>query len=196
MTKEELLKQHADYRRFSPEWLFFVRSYFGGKRYAQGRYLLQHPFESDDTYTRRLATAYFYNYCAPVVDIFVSLLFKKEPSRNFGSLTNDPLFNDFLSDADFTGNTYPQFIREAQRYASIYGRVSVLVDKPSIEVDTKARAQELGVRPYLNLITPENITDWQHVKLANGRVVLDRVKVVEEWAQERGATGDLIKTEP
>lgn len=184
MTKEELQKTHPVYETFKDQWTFFVRSYFGGERYRKGNYLLQHPFESDATYKRRKQIAYFYNFCAPVVDIFVSLLYKVPPERNFGSLENDPLFEDFRNDADLEGNTFDEFIREAQRYASIYGRISVIVDKPAMEAITQAEATEQGIRPYLNLITPENITNWTFVRLENGKVVLDSVHIVEQWGKD------------
>ena len=185
MTKEELTKTHPLYDEQIDGWNFHVRSYFGGQRYRDGDYLLQHPFESTTNYERRKEIAYFYNFCAPVVDIFVSLLYKRSPERNYGSLTNDNLFQDFLGDADLEYNTYPQFMREAGRYAGIYGRVSVIVDKPSMIAGTKADESNLGIRPYLNLITPDNVINWKHVKLPSGRVVLDSVHIVEEWVNKK-----------
>ncbi|MFQ5471984.1 MAG: DUF4055 domain-containing protein [Dehalococcoidia bacterium] len=179
MTKAELLTKHTHYAAFVDEWRFFVRSYFGGMRYREGDYLLQHPFESDENYRRRKKVAYFYNNCQPIVDIFVSLLFQKEPERDFGSFNKDPLFDQFRADADLEGNTYSQFIREAQRFASIYGRVSIIVDKPAMQAATRAEAETLGIRPYLTMITPENVLNWRYVRLPNGRTVLDRVTIVE-----------------
>ena len=180
MTKKDLLQTHADYDSFLPEWRFFVRSYFGGMRYSEGNYLVQHPFESSSNYERRKDIAYYYNYCQPIVDIFVSLLFKKEPTRDFGLLTKDPLFVQFQADADLTGNTLSQFVREAQRFAAVYGRISVIVDKPAVSVLTQAQARDEGIRPYLTMITPENILNWRYVRLRNGRSVLDMVTVVED----------------
>jgi hypothetical protein len=180
MTKDELLKNHVHYNAFIDEWRFFVRSYFGGMRYRNGDYLVQHPFESPANYKRRKEISYYYNYCQPIVDIFVSLLFKKEPSRNFGSLADDPLFQQFQSDSDLTGNTFSQFMREAQRFAAVYGRISVIMDKPAITALTQAEARDFGLRPYLTMITPENIINWSYVRLFNGRTVLDSVRVVED----------------
>lgn len=180
MTKEELLKHHTTYTAWLDEWRFYIRSYLGGKHYRDGDYLVQHPFESKENYARRKDIAYYYNYCQPIIDIFVSLLFKKEPTRNYGDIATDPLFQSFLIDADLTGNTYPQFIREMGRFAAVYGRVSVLVDKPISDVVTVAEAQAGDMRPYCTMITPENIPNWSYTRLANGRTVLNRVHVVEE----------------
>ncbi|MBI5344775.1 MAG: phage portal protein [Deltaproteobacteria bacterium] len=179
MTREELEKTHADYDAWIGEWMFYIRSYLGGKAYRDGSYLLQHPFESSANYRRRKETAYYYNYCAPVADIFVSHLFRKEAMRDYGSLGSDPLFDSFRRDADLEGATLPQFMREAQRLASIYGRVSIIVDKPSSRASTKAEAVEMDLRPYVSIVTPENLLDWSFIRDSSGRPVLGSVKVKE-----------------
>ncbi len=179
MTKEELTKRHPDYDILAPEWLFFIRSYFGGKPYKDGNYLLQHPFESAANYNRRKATSYYYNYCAPIVDIFVSHLFRKKPERDFGSFTLNPLFQSFRIDCDLEGSSIDQFMREAQRLAAIYGRVSIVVDMPPLEPHTVAEAAEADIRPYLTVVTPENLTDWSFARVGSGRLVLDSVKIRE-----------------
>lgn len=180
MNSEELRQVHQEYDRWVGEWMFYMHSYLGGKVYKDGDYLLQHPFESATNYARRKETSYYYNYCGPIVDIFVSHLFRKPATRDFGSLTDDLLFGSFYWDADYEGSSLTQFMRDAQRHASIYGRVSIIVDKPSMAVSTRAEAIENDVRPYLTLVTPENLLDWSFVRLGSGRQVLDMVKIREE----------------
>ena len=181
MTNEELKATHPDYDDSISQWEFFSNSYFGGQRYRDGEYLMRHAFESLENFTRRQELAYYYNYCQPVVDIFVSLLYKQTPERNFGNLKDDPLFKSFLKDSDLEGNSFQEFVREAERYAGVYGRVSVIVDRPAISADTVLEARDEDIRPYLTLITPEHIIDWEYVRLDTGRTVLDMIKVVEEW---------------
>lgn len=180
MKKEDLEKTHPLYSDFIDEWRFYIRSYFGGKMYKEGNYLLQHPFESAANYRRRKETSYYYNYCGPIVDIFVSHLFRKGASRNYGSLCGDRLFESFVSDADLEGNTFQHFMREAQRLAGIYGRVSIMVDKSQVLTVSRAEAEDYGIRPYLTLVTPENLLDWSYARLPySGRLVLDMVKIQE-----------------
>lgn len=179
MTKEELEKTHPYHRAWIGEWSFFIRSYFGGKFYRDGNYLLQHPFESSANYGRRKEIAYYYNYCAPIVDIFVSHLFRKPAKRDYGSMKDSPLFNSFLKDADLEGSTFGQFMRDCQRFAGIYGRVSIVVDKPRLGVSTLAEAVEKDIYPYASLVTPENLLDWSFSRLASGKPVLDMVKIRE-----------------
>ncbi|MFQ5441458.1 MAG: phage portal protein [Thermodesulfobacteriota bacterium] len=180
MTREELEKRHPDYEAWLGEWQFYIRSYMGGKLYKNADYLLQHPFESSTNYRRRKEISYYYNYCGPIVDIFVSHLFRKAPRRDFASLASDSLFDSFLRDADHDGSSFNQFMREAGRCASIYGRVSIVVDKPSVQAATRAEAVHSDIRPYVSLVTPDNLVDWSFTRLVSGKPVLDTVKIKEE----------------
>ena len=180
MTRKELERTHPHYDSMVEEWQFYIRSYFGGRMYRDGNYLIQHPFESSTNYRRRRETSYYYNYCGPIVDIFTSHLFRHRAKRDYGSLTGNPLFDAFLRDSDLEGTPFTNFMRDAHRFASIYGRVSIVVDRPPLRADTVAQAQRGDIRPYLSLITPENLTDWSFVRLPSGRVVLDMVKIRED----------------
>lgn len=178
-TKEELEALHPDYESFAADWEFYRDSYYGGSMYRNGDYLLQHPFESSANYERRKQIAYFYNYCKPIIDIFVSHLYRKPPKRDFGSLAEDPLFQNFQEDADLDGNTLDQFMRDASRLAGIYGRVTIVVDKPAVNTLTQRENLDDDIRPYVKMIAPQNVLDWAFVRLNNGRVVLDWVKIQE-----------------
>lgn len=190
MTREELEKTHKDYAASIDEWNFCCAAYFGGRMYKEGNYLLPHPFESSANYRRRKDISYYYNYCGPIVDIFVSHVFRKDASRDYGAFAGDPLFAEFLKDADHEGNTFRHFMRDAARYAAVYGRVAIIVDRPNVAVATRLEAIDAGVRPYAALVTPDNLIDWEYVRLANGREVLGYVKIRESvdryriWTRE------------
>lgn len=185
MTKEELETKHKDYEAWLPEWEFYIRSYYGGKLYRDGDYLLKHPFESPTNYERRKKIAFFYNYCQPIVDIFVAHLNKPNHNRDYGNLTNDVLFKSFLEDADFEGTSYVEFFKMAGRFASIYGRSTIVVDKPSITASTVADAQAKDIRPYCTLVTPENVMDWEYIRLPSGKPVLNWIKIREHQSKKK-----------
>jgi hypothetical protein len=185
MTLNELQQTHPDYDAYIAEWNFFIRSYLGGKMYREGDYLLQHPFESTENYNRRKEIAYFYNYCAPIIDIYVSHLYKTPPKRDYGDLKDEPLFESFLKDSDLEGSTFSSFMRNAQRLASVYGRVSVVIDKPLDTAQTKADELENDIRPYLSLVTPDNVLDWEFEREPSGRQVLKMVKIKESKTEYR-----------
>ncbi len=191
MTLEELEKTHPHYDAWVNEWIFYIRSYLGGILYKKADYLLQHPFESAANYRRRKEIAYYYNYCGPIVDIFVSHLFRRSARRDYGSLATDPLFNSFLRDADHEGSNFAQFMRDAQRFASVYGRVSIVVDSPENYAMTRAEAIGDDIRPYVTLITPENMLDWSFTRLPSGKPVLERVKIKEGEGRYRIWTREL-----
>ncbi len=191
MTLEELEKTHPHYDAWVNEWIFYIRSYLGGALYKKADYLLQHPFESAANYMRRKEIAYYYNYCGPIVDIFVSHLFRRSARREYGSLSGDPLFKSFLRDADHEGSSFTQFMREAQRFAAVYGRVSIVVDNPSSYALTRAEAISDDIRPYVTLITPENLLDWSFTRLPSGKPVLEMVKIREERNRYRIWTRSL-----
>ena len=180
-TIEELLHTNEVHDDNLSEWEFFIASYFGGKMYRDGDYLKQHARESLTSYNRRKELAYYYNYCGSIIDVYTSHLYRKKPSREYGGLTEDTLFKNFLNDADLENNTFPQFMRDAQRFASVYGMVSIIIDKPPLTPTTVAEAEVNDVRPYLNLITPDNLLDWEYTRdLATGRRVLSWVKIQED----------------
>lgn len=185
MTREELEKTHPDYEAWADQWRFYRRSYAGGKAYRDGNYLLRHPFESSVNYGRRKETAYYYNYCAPIVDIIVSHLFRRQARRDFGSFSGDPLFASFLKDADLEGASFAHFMRDAQRLASIYGMVCIVVDKPALEAATLASAVQDGIRPYARIIEPEDMLDWSYERLASGAPALSMVKIKESEDEYR-----------
>lgn len=180
-TAKELKQTHELYVDYLPEWEFFIAAYFGGKMYRDGEYLVQHPFESSENYIRRKAIAYYYNYCQSIIDIYSSHLYRKAPERGYGSLEGTTLFDNFINDADLEKNTFPQFMKDAERFASIYGRVSIIVDKPPMTPGTLAEAEALDARPYLVMVTPENLLDWEFSKdPATGRKALSMVKILED----------------
>jgi hypothetical protein len=57
----------------------------------------------------------------------------------------------------------------------------VLIAKPNLGAITLADEQALGVRPYLNLMTPLAVTDWNYRRNAQGVYELDYFKYIEEF---------------
>ena len=48
----------------------------------------------------------------------------------------------------------------AQIWASVYGHVWVMLDKPKSTAGTKAEELAQDIRPYVTMFTPENVLDW------------------------------------
>ncbi len=181
MKVEDLTATNPMYNANAVKWEFFLRSFSGGDEYRGGNYLLKYIKESDAEYEKRIDLTPLDNHCKNVINIYSSFIWRLPPTRNFGSQDNDPIIQQFLNDADMDGRNFNSFMRDAQAWSGVYGHVWVLVDKPKSEAVNKAQELVDEVRPYVTLITPENVLDWRYERGSNGRYQLTMLKV-REWA--------------
>ena len=178
--RQEILDVHKDYEESINKWEFYIRSFNGGFDYSAGQYLHRYNLELDNEYAKRLGNTALDNHCKNVVQIYSSFLFRVKPSRDFGSMQDDPILESFLKDADLEGNNFNTVMQQAQNYASIYGHVFLFLDKPNFTTNTLAEEIENEIKPYLSIVTPENVFDWNFERQINGRYVLNYMKVREE----------------
>ena len=135
--KDEALDTHKDYRETINNWEYFIRSYNGGYDYTIGQYLNRYNLELDNEFNQRLANTPCDNHCKNIIQIYSSFLFRVKPSRDFGSMSEEPSLESFLKDADLEGNSFNNVIKQAQNYASIYGHCFMILDKPTIQTRTR-----------------------------------------------------------
>lgn len=151
-----LRQKHPTYEPEFPKWQKYEDCYSSEDIY---KYLRRHPRESDDTFRMRQNRAYYLNYCASVIDLFVSYLFHSPIARDCGSQASE--FAEFYEDCDRRGCKYAEFIKDATYDAQIYGWVGVLVDAPDVEVASEKDRKENDVRPYLTKVLPSELFDWE-----------------------------------
>ena len=185
-TKDEALDTHKDYKETVAQWEYFIRSYLGGTDFTNGQYLNRYNLELDNEFNQRLANTPCDNHCKNIIQIYSSFLFRVKPSRNFGSLAEDASLESFLKDADLDGSSFNNVIKEAQNYASIYGHCFMILDKPSIQARTRAEELNQEIRPYISIVTPENVLDWNFKREVNGKYYLDYLKIREEVDKDGG----------
>lgn len=188
-TRDQIEQQHSNYKGMMPRWEYFIRSYLGGKEYQDGKYLQPYQLEFENEYYKRIQYTALDNHCRNIVDIYSSFLFRVEPTRQLGSLQDDLSVEQFLEDADLEGRSFDDLMREAQRLASVYGHIWLLIDKPSTNVMTRAEELNQGIRPYINIYTPENVLDWHYSRSTAGYYYLDYLKIRESSVEE----GDYFK---
>lgn len=181
-SAEELKKEHDTYKARKQEWGFFGASYAGGQRYITGGYLYKHPNETEDAFKHRLQVACYYNFCQEIVDLYVSYLLQKPAEIDYKNLAKDDLFEAFREDCDLKGNRLVSFLREAQRKASIYGHIAIVVDKPKLDpaVQTREDEREKNLRPYLYCVYPQNIVDWKYERVGTQGYRLTYIKILEQ----------------
>lgn len=202
-----LLSGNTIYNTYRPQWKYLLESYLGGDEYRKAGHLTRYQLESDAEYEARLLNTPLENHCASVVSVYNSFLFREEPSREYGSIENLPELEDYLNDADFEGRSLDSFMKDVSTWASVFGHCWVIMAKPDIGASNRAEEVALGVRPYVNLLTPLVVTDWEWQRQPSGRYELvylkyledvnGDVRTVREWTREtiRTAVVDTDKEE-
>lgn len=181
---EIITYKHPDYDSHVGNWEFFLRSYMGGEDYKSGQYLTKYVNEDKKEYDRRVDLTPVDNHCRNIVHIYSSYLWRTPPVRNFNSLDGNPALDFFIKDADLDGRSFNAFMKECQIWASVYGHVWVILDKPKSTAGTRAEELAQEIRPYVNLFTPENVFDWKWERDASGRFRLTYLKVRESIVRE------------
>jgi len=185
-TRDKILETHKDYKENISQWEYFIRSYNGGFDYTVGQYLNRYNLEQDFEFNQRLRNTPCDNHCKNIVQTYSSFLFRVKPSRDFKDMAEEPSLESFLRDSDLDGNDLDSVIKQAQNFSSIYGHCLLILDKPKITTNTQADEIQLDIRPYLSIVTPENILDWNYKREVNGKYSLDYLKIREEVDKDGG----------
>jgi len=170
---------HEEYGVYYHRWQFLQRSYSGGAQYRLGNYLTKYVMENNSEYLQRIATTPLDNHCKSIIHIFNSFLYRNSPKRDFGNMEGTQELEQFLKDADLEGRSWDSFMRDVNIQSSIYGHCLVLLDKPSVNLGTRAEELQQGIRPYASLFTPENILDWEFKRLNSGYFELSFLRLFE-----------------
>jgi hypothetical protein len=187
---KRLLQGNLLYETYIPQWQYLLESYVGGQEYKDAHHLTRYQLETDQEYRARIATTPLENHCQSVIAVYNSFLFREDPEREFMGLEAMPELEDFLEDADFDGRSLNSFMKDVATWCSVFGHAWIMVSKPNVGAVTVADEQALGVRPYVSLLTPMVVLDWQYTRQPSGRVTLSYFRYLEE------TTGDLktVKT--
>lgn len=184
-SKYDIEQAHPEWSNNIDRWQFLIDSYYGGKAYRDGKYLLGYLMEDQADYEERLDNTPLDNHVSAVVSIYNAFLFRTPPKRDMGTLSLDPSLPAFMADADLEGRTFATIMRDVSTYSSVYGHVWVILDKPQTMAYTRAEELSQNLRPYISLYTPENVIDWQYSRAANGAYYLTYMKVVESRSNEQ-----------
>ena len=201
MAQQELLD---DYRALSSthwlwtrnrdRWEFLLNSYTGGQEYRNGAYLTRYVLETDGEYGARCVNTPLDNHSMSVIQTYVSFLFREEAEREFYDWAGQPDVEAFLEDCDMEGRSLDAFMKQVSIWASVFGHTWIVMTKPNLGAETVAQEIELGVRPYVNLVTPLVCSDWRWEREPGGKYVLsyfkyveeviDKITIVKEWTRE------------
>ena len=183
-SKEYLETTHEDYKSQIHTWEYFIRSYYGGREYKEGYYLTKYVVERDEDFFKRTEQSSLDNHCRNVVQVYSSFIWRVPPTRDYGAIQNDPSLEFFLKDADLDGRSFDSVMKDVQMFASVYGNCWVMIDKPPTNTNTRADELQQEIRPYASIITPENVFNWDFIRLPNGKYELSRLLIREETGKE------------
>lgn len=148
-------------------YTFLDDAYTGGGGFLDGTYLLRHPREDDAKIAYRQELSYYSNFVKPVVDSLTNPIFRKMIARDW-SKGKAQFLQPFMHDVDRLGSTMNRFMKNAARYARLYGSVFIMVDN-SREVSSNAlSALDERKYPYLYFVKPEQVMEYksdEHGKL-------------------------------
>ena len=180
--------------RNKDRWQYLLEAYMGGEEWQRGLHLTKYLNETSGEYAARIKATPLENHCKSVISTYISFLFREKPHREWGSIEYDQARIDFCEDADHDGRSFDAFIKEVAIWSAVFGHVWIIVVKPNVGAQTKGDELQMGVRPYVNLISPLLVTDWTWNRQPNGRYNLtylkyiedanDSVSTVKEWFQD------------
>lgn len=179
-SREQVDNVHPDYAANIANWRLYADSYNGGAQYRAGEYLMKYQLETASEYYTRLEETPLENHCRRVIDSYTSFIYGATIEREYGSIENNPNLQPFLEDADMEGRSFQQFMSASSKFASIYGAVWIFVDKPQSNARTRAEELGQGIRPYLSMVSPENVIDWEVRKNYNGASEYVYLKVLHD----------------
>ena len=179
MATTNIEHTHPLYDLNKDQWRFYVNSYLGGKDYQDGNYLSRYINEDVDSYLRRIDLTPMDNHSKNVIHIYSSFLWRVPPTRTFNALAGNVALDPFMKDCDLDGRSLDTFMREAQVWASVYGHVWLMLDKPKSNAGTRAEELAQEIRPYITMFTPDNVLDWKWERTPSGRFKLCYLKVLE-----------------
>lgn len=139
-----------------------IKVFAGGKEIITRRSgnLFMHPKERESDYNDRLRMSYYYNFCAPIIDIYTDHLFKQPVIEDFGDIEND--VEERSENIDSKGSSIGEFRKEIADLAQVYGHIFVVTDAPRFDgpINTKADILDNNLLPYYSIHHPQNIINW------------------------------------
>jgi len=176
----KFLSGNSTYSSYNDQWQYLYESYLGGEEYRNAQHLVRYSLENSSEYGQRLRNAVLQNHCASVISVYTSFLFKNPPDRTWENFESMPEIEAFIKDADKDGRSFNNFMKDCSAYASVFGHVWCVVSKPNVGAETRAQEIEMGVRPYVSMLTPLVVLDWNYARAEDGHYHLNYFKYIED----------------
>lgn len=143
---------------------YMFRVFIQGKEQVQNiqqSNLFRHPKERTEDYNERMRMSFYYNFCAPIIDIYTNHLFKDSVVTDFGDIENT--VEEISENFDLKNSSIEEFRRELAESCQIYGHSFVVIDSPNISEDliiTRQDQIERRAFPYGTIYPPQAVINW------------------------------------
>lgn len=185
--KKLIENPHPIYKKYVQYWNFLLDSYEGGVDYTGAMIsskdsnssdgikvvvngqemknrltsnLFMHKRERQDDYQTRVNMSYYYNFCAPVIDIYTNHLLKQNVVEDWGSIESDVEAQE--GNFDRKGGSIEEVRKELIEVSQIYGHSFTVIDSPNVNIEILSRQDQIdnGVFPYFSILHPQNVINW------------------------------------
>lgn len=129
---------------------------YGAEFANEYQYLRQHPHETKEQWEIRQWLSTYRNYALPVVSVFSSSVWRKNPLRKLPEI-----LEPYVADVDRQGTNANVFFQNVTVDAAMHGLNYVVVDSPVVpENRTKEYDQKHNIRPYFTSVSVLNVPKW------------------------------------
>lgn len=137
--------------------------------------------QSPQEYLEYCERASFFNATGRTVDAFAGLVFAKP-----ATIEVDPAIESFLNDINLSGDSLREFTQHVVYEELSTTRCGILVDYPAVDNSgmTRAEAEMLNIRPFMQLYKAESIINWKTANV-NGAQVVTMVVLTEQREQQK-----------
>lgn len=158
------LYQHPRYRQMLAEWQLYQDLYEGEHSTLTGKYLWYHALErkgdADAGIIRncRIERTRYLNLEEILVSLLVSIFFRNEGTASKELIA---MMGDEIKNVDGKGSSLFTFVKSVGQNVIHYGDTYVSADAFPLAAGSEAQARDRGARPFLELLTPLEVPDWQ-----------------------------------
>jgi len=141
----------------------FVKVFAGGKEVgkesAEGN-LFRHVRETNADFATRQKMSYYYNFCAPIIDIYTNHLFKQAIIEDWGNI--EKAVEARNENIDRMDSTIDEYRSNLFNLTQVYGHMYTIIDTPKATGTIRNLQDKLdqGQFPYFVDIHPQNVLNW------------------------------------
>lgn len=183
MTTQAALKRfinrrHPDYEEKIAHWCFLEKSYLGGREWFEEN-IFRYFKEGETEFKDRLERAYRFNHTRETVNLVSKYIFKGDIRRNEDDTPQ--VVKDFWKRSTRKGRSIDFLMRSVSVWASVFGRVWVVVDSNrKSTTQSQADQQAQDERAFAYIVKPRDVLDMGYDAMSNLEWILIRETVRED----------------